>query len=145
MTAPWGVEFNEHIIFIINDDVFIVVCHDHLNWTFLLLRNGLRLDAWLDLAVNKVLDEFIHIIVGELLGLVEGELLVLDCFLDGEGGPLVRLKVEVAGVSTERFGVNGCEANCSFVFLGERLEGLSQFGALFWGFREDVRERDASL
>ena len=61
----------------------------------------------------------------ELLALVEGEFLVLDGFLDGESGPLVNFEVEVSGVGSERFRVNGCETDFSLMLLSQGLEGLS--------------------
>ena len=41
MAAPWGVEFEEDVIFVVDDDVFVVVGYDYLDWTFLFLRDGL--------------------------------------------------------------------------------------------------------
>lgn len=118
MAAPWCVEFEEYVVLIVDDDVFVIVGNDHLDVTFLLLGDGLRFDAGLHLAVNELLDECGHVVVGELLALVEGEFLVLHGFLDGEGGPFVDFEVQVAGVGAEVFGVDGCEAEGSFVFLG---------------------------
>ena len=83
--------------------------------------------------------------MSELLALVEGEFLVFDCLLDCECGPLVNFQVQVTGVCAERFGVNGCEAELSFVFLREGLEGFRKLSALFWGFSEDVAKRNTGL
>lgn len=75
--------------------------YDDLNAALLLLRNGLALDTGCNLAVDKVLDKSADIIMCKFLALVKGKFLVLDCLLDGEGGPFVDFKVEVSGVGTE--------------------------------------------
>lgn len=67
----------------------------------MLLWDGLRLDARLDLAINKVLNESANIVMCKLLVLIEGELLILDGLLNGECGPLVDLQVQIAGVRAE--------------------------------------------
>ena len=41
VTAPRGVEFEEDVVFVVYYDVVVVVCHDHLNGTFLFFGNGL--------------------------------------------------------------------------------------------------------
>ena len=41
VTAPGGVEFEEDVVFVVYNDVFVVVGHDHLNGTFLFFGNGL--------------------------------------------------------------------------------------------------------
>lgn len=145
VAAPWGIEFQQDVLVLVNDNVFIVVCHHDLNGTFLLFRDGLGFDAGLDLAVNEVLDESTNVLLGQFLALVEGEFLVLDGFLDGEGGPFVDFEVEVAGVGAEGFGVDGGEADLALVLLGDRLQFGGQLVALFRGFGEDVGKGDASL
>lgn len=117
MTAPWCVKFEENILLVVDDNVLVVVCYDDLDGTTLLLRDWLRLDAGLNLAINEVLNECSNIIVGELLGLVEWELLVLDGFLDGKGGPLAVFEIEITSVRAKGFGVNGGEADRSLVLL----------------------------
>lgn len=96
-----------------------------LHWAFLLLGNGFRFDAWLDFTVDKVLNKFPHIIMGEFLALIEGEFQILHGFLDGKGGELVSLKIEIAGMSAKGFGVDDSEVDFALVFNGQRLESLS--------------------
>jgi len=119
--------------------------NDDMDGTILRLRKGLRLDAGFNLAVYKVLDEGTNVLLGECLGLVEGEFLVLNSFLDGECGPLVDLKVKVASVGTESFGVNGCEVDNALVLLSEGLEDIGEFFALFRGLGEDVGKGNTGL
>ena len=119
--------------------------HDDLDGALLLLWNGLALNTGLHLAVNKLLYEVTNFLLGKLLALVQGKLLVLDCLLDGKGGPFVDLQVEITGVSAERFSVNDGEVDLTLMFLSDRLKGLSQFSALFGCFCEDVGKRDGSL
>lgn len=93
VTAPGSVEFEKDVLLVIEDDVFVVVGDDNLDGSLLLLWDGLRLDAGLNLAVHKVLDEGSDSLFGQFFALVEGELLVLDGFLNSESGPFVGFKV----------------------------------------------------
>ena len=145
VTAPWCVKLKENIFVIIKDDILVIVRHNDLNGTFVLLWDRFGFDAGLNLAVNKVLDEGTNVLLSQFLALIEGEFLVLDGLLNGEGGPFVDLKVQVTGVSTKGFGVNGGKADSALVLLGNGLELGSDLIAFFRGFSEDVGERDASL
>ena len=111
----------------------------------LFLWNWLRLDASLDLAVHEVLHELANVLGSELLSLGEGELEVLDGFLDGKCRELVRLEVEVTGVSTKGLGVNGRKIDLAPVFLGYRSKGVREFRSLLGRLREDVGEGNTSL
>ncbi len=71
--------------------------------------------------------------------------MVLDSLLDGKSGPLVHFKIQITGVGAEGFGVNDGEVDLALVFLGNGLEGLSQFSALLGCFGENVGKRKASL
>ena len=145
VTTPWGVELEENIVLILHDDFLVILGDDHLDVTLLLLGDRLGLDARLKLAVDKVLDECSDILLGELLLLIKGELLVLDCLLDGEGGPLAVLQVEVLRVGAEIFGVDGGEVDLTLMFLGKGFQGLGELGAFLLGFCEDVGEWEFSL
>lgn len=145
MAAPWGVEFQQDVLVIVDDNVFVVVCNDDLDGTFLLFWDRLGFDAGLDLAVNEVLDESTDVLLGQLLALVEGEFLVLDGFLDGESGPFIDFEVEVAGVGAEGLGVDGGEADGSLVLFGHGLQFSGELITLFRGFGEDVGKWDTSL
>jgi hypothetical protein len=118
MSTPRGIVFNQNVLVVVHHDFAIVVGHDDLYGTILLLRKRLGLDAGLDLAVNKALNKSTNILLSELLVLVEGEFLIFDSLLDGKGGPLVDLEVEVASVSSEGFGVDGREIDNTLVLLG---------------------------
>ena len=144
MAAPWGVEFEEDILVFV-DDLLVVVRYHDFDAALLLLGDGLALDAGCNLAVDKVLDKSADIVMCEFLALVKGEFLVLDGLLDGEGGPFVDFEVEVSGVGTECFGVDGGEVNFALEFLGNGLEGFGQRFTLFRSVGEDVTEGDASL
>ena len=144
VAAPWGVEFQENILVFV-DDFLVVVRYDDLDAALLLLRNGLALDTWCNLAVDKVLDESADIVMCKFLALVKREFLVLDGLLDGEGGPFVDLKVEVSGMGTERFGVDCSQIDFALEFLSDGLEGFRQGFTLFRGFGEDIAEGESSL
>lgn len=145
VTAPWGVVFEKNIVLIVQNDLFVVVGHDDLNGTLLFLRNRLRLDARVNLAVNEVLHECANIIVCKLLVLVKRKFLVLDGLLDGEGGPLAVFEVQIASVCAEGLSVDGSEAEDSLVFLCKGLELSGQLSALLRGFSKDVSEGNTSL
>lgn len=119
--------------------------YNNLDGALLLLGDRFRLDAWLNLAVNKVLNESSDILLGQLLALIKGVFLVLDSLLDREGGPFVNFKVQVTCVSAECFGVDGCEANGAFVLFRDWLELSRELITLFRGFGEYIGQRDASL
>ena len=98
--------------------------HNNLDGAFLLLGNGLRFDAWLNFAVDKVLDEFSDVVVRDLLGLVVGEFQVLHSFLNRKGGEFIGFKVQVSGVGPEGFGVNDSKVYFALVFDCEGFKGL---------------------
>ena len=138
MAAPWGIKFHEDIFLIVYNDLVIIMSDNHLNRSFLRLGDGLRFDAWLDFTVDKILNEFSHIIMGELLALIKGEFLILDGFLNSKSREFVSLQVEIAGMSAKGFGINDSKVDFALVFDGQRLESLGQLGALLGSFGEDV-------
>ena len=121
VAAPWGVVFHEDIFVVVNDYFLVIVSNDDLDRAFLFLGNRLRLDAGLDLAVDKVLNERADFLLAELFSLIKRKLGVLGSVLNGEGGELVSFEVEIAGVGTVGFGVDGREADNAFVLLGKRF------------------------
>jgi len=145
VSTPWGIELEENIIVVVENDIFVVVGYDNLDRAFLLLRNGLGLDARIDLAVEETLDEMANIIMSDLLGLIEGEFLILLSLLDGERGPFAILQVEVLGVGAKGLGVDGGEVDRTLVFLSQGLEFFSDLGPLLFSFSEDIGEREVSL
>ena len=144
MTAPWSIELDQDIFLVVKHDIFVVLRNNHRYRSFLLLRDGLGLDAGLDLAINIVLHELAHVLVGNFCS-GEGELLVLDCILDSEGRPFADLEVQVAGVSAESFGINGGKVDFALVFLSEGLELSGELCPFLGSFREDVGKWNASL
>ena len=119
--------------------------HDNLYRAVLFFRDWFRLDAWFHLTVNEVLNELANSIMSERLALLIGELLVLDCLLDGKGGPFAGFEVQVVGVGAVSLGVDGCEADDSLVFFGEGLQCFGEFVALLRSFGEDIGQRNTSL
>lgn len=138
VTAPRGIELNQNIVLVFQNNFLVVVGHYDLNRALLLLWDWLRLDAGVNLAVNEFLDKCADFIVCDFLVLVEGEFLVLDSLLDSESWPFAIFEVEVASMCAERLGVNGGEADDTFVLLCQRLEFSGQFSALLWGFRKYI-------
>lgn len=124
VSAPRRIEFKKYILLVVNDNVIVVMRHNNLDGAFLLLGDGLRLDAWLNFAVDKVLDEFSNVVVSNLLGLVIGEFQVFHGFLNRKGGEFVGFKVQVSGVGTEGFGVNDSKVHFALVFDCQGFESL---------------------
>ena len=86
---------------VVDNNFLVVVGYYDLDWTFLLLWDGLGLDAGFNLAVNKVLNKGANVIMGELLALIKGEFLVLDSLLNGKCGPFVDFQVQVTSVRSK--------------------------------------------
>jgi len=145
VTAPWSVELNQDILLVVKDNLIVVLGNDNGDRTILLLWNGLRLDAWLDIASSEFIDKFANILSGKLLGLVEWELLVLDSLLNGECRPLANLEVKVTTVLSECLCVNGSKVDLALVLLGDFLEVLGEGFTLFWGFGENIGEGETGL
>ena len=148
VTAPGSVELEEHVLVVLDDEVLVVLGDDDGGGTLLLLRDGLALDAGLDLALDVLLDESTDGLGGEVLDgalLGEGELLVLLDVLDGESGPGADLDVQVASVLTESGGVDGSEVDLAAVLLSDRLEVLGERLALLGLLGEDVGEGNTGL
>jgi len=143
VTTPRGVELDKDILLRVHDNVLVVLCDNGGDGAIVLLGDWLALDAGLNLAGDKVIEELGNGLLGNIAG--EGELLVLLGVLDGKGGPLADLEVQVAGVLAESLCINGGKVNLTLDLLGNRLERFGEGLALFRSFGEDVSERDASL
>ena len=144
VTAPWSIKLHQDILLVVKHDIFVILRNDHRHRSLLLLRDGLGLDAGFDLAINVILDKLAHELLGKLRS-CKGEFLVLHCVLDGEGWPLADLKVQVPGVCTESFCINGGKVDFALVLLSESFELSGKFGSLLGTFREDVGKRNAGL
>lgn len=70
MPAPRGIKLNEDVLLVVEDNLLVVVRDNDGDWAVLLLRDGLRLDAGLDLAGEEVVDELADGGLGELGALV---------------------------------------------------------------------------
>ena len=145
VTAPWGVELKENILVVVNHNLVIVLRNDNSDRAFLLLWDGLRLDAWLDLSGDEVINELADFLLSELLGLVIRKLLVVVRLLNSESGELADLEVEVGGMLTESLGVNSGEVDGALVLDGEGLQLFGKLLTLFGGLGENVGEGDTSL
>ena len=99
----------------------------------MLLRNGLRLDAGLDLTVEIVSHKLANILFGDLLALIEREFLVLDCFLNRKCRPCANFQVEISSMGAESFRINSSKADFALVLLRKRLYYCGELGSLFWG------------
>jgi hypothetical protein len=119
VSAPWGVELDENVLVVVNDLSLVVVGDDDGDGALLLLGNGLRLDAWVDLSGDEIIHERCDLRGGERAGV--RELLVLVRLLDGESGELAGLEVEVSSVLSEGLGVNGREVDGALVLGSEGL------------------------
>ncbi len=145
MTAPRSVELNENIDIVIKDNVLVVVRNHHMHRSFLLLRNGFRLDGWLNLALKHILDELANIFLGDLLVLVEGVLQVLDSLVNCESRELVDLEVQVASVRTVSLSINGGNRNGTPVLLSHWPQHVCKLSSLLRSLGKDIGKRNAGL
>lgn len=148
VTAPGGVELEEDVLLVVDDEVLVALGDDDGGTGLLLLGDGLALDAGLNLALDELLNERADSLGGDVLGgalLGEGVLLVLGDVLDGKGGPGADLEVQVAGVLAEGGSVDGSEVDLAAVLLGNGLEVGGERLTLLGGLGEDVGEGKAGL
>lgn len=145
MSAPRGVELQEDILVVLNDELLVAVGHNGGHRALLGLGNRLGLDARLDLAVKNILDKSADILGVEVLGLVIGILGVLRGVLDSEARELLGLQVQVGGMGTEHLGVEGSNVDLTAVLLSDGLEVLGVLLTLLRGLGEDIGEGNASL
>jgi hypothetical protein len=145
VSTPWGVEFEENILVVVQNNFVVVLSDNNLDRVIVLLGNGLALDASLDVSTNKVVNKLGNGLDIESVVLAEGELLVLDCILDGESREAIGLQVQVSSVSTESLSVNGSEAELALVQCSQILKLLSELGALLWGLGKYVGQWNSGL
>lgn len=148
VTTPWRVELNQDILVVVHHDVLVVLGDHDRGRALLLLRDRLRLDGWLDLASHIFVNELANVLGRKLLLRALGrvrELLALLRVLNGKGGPVADLEVQVATVLAKGLGVDGREVDLALLLLSNGLESLRKLLALLRGLGEDVCERDASL
>ena len=145
MTTPGSVELNEDVLLVVNDNLVVVLADDSGDGSLLGLGDGLGLDARLNLATQDVLDELADLLGVELLLLVVGVLGVLAGLLDSEGGELLRLQIQVAGVSTEELSIQGNNVDVTAVLLSDGTEVLGELLTLLSGLGEDIGQGDTSL
>ena len=148
VSAPRSVELKKDVLVVVDDEILVALGDDDSGTRLLLLRDGVGLDAGLNLALNELLNEsadslLADVLNGTLLGV--GVLLVLGDVLDGERGPGADLKVEVAGVLAESGSVDGSEVDLSAVLLGDGLQVGGERLTLLGGLGEDVCEGKAGL
>jgi len=117
VATPWGIELNQHIFVVVDDNILVGVGNDNSDRVVLLLRDRLRFDARRQFTINKVLNKGTNLLLGELCAF-ERILLVLAGLLNGKCWPLIEGKVEVAGMSAECLGVDSSEVDLALVLLG---------------------------
>jgi hypothetical protein len=84
---PRSVEFDEDVLLVVEDNVFVGMGDDNGDWAFLLFGDGFTLDAGFHGSVEEAGDKFLNIGSSDFLGLIEGEFLVLGDILNCECGP----------------------------------------------------------
>lgn len=145
MSAPRSVKLDQDILLVVNDNLLVVAANNNGNRSLLSLRNGLGLEARLNLAVKDVLDKLADILGINLLVLVVRVLGVLGSVLDSESRELLGLKVEVASVSTKELSIKGNNVDSSAVSLSDGTEISSELLALLGSLGEDVSQRNTGL
>ena len=145
MTAPWSIELDQNIFLVVKHDVFVVLRNNHHHRSFLLLRDGLGLDAGFDLAINVVLHELAHLLFGEVPLRSKGNFWFLTVSWMAKAGHLPTSRFRFPACAPKCFGVNCCKINLALVLLSERLELSGELCALLGCFCEDVGKRNAGL
>lgn len=145
MSTPRGVEFEENILLVIDDEILVGVSHHDCDRSFLGFRNRLRLDAGLNLAIKNILDELLDVFGIDFFGLVIRVLGVLLRILDSESGECLGVEVEVSSVGTKQLSINGGDVDGSLVLLSYGLEFLGELITLLLGLGKNVREGDTGL
>lgn len=145
VSTPWGIEFKENILLVVDDEFLVGVANDNGDGLILGLWDRLGLDTGLDLTADDALDEVTDGLEGDFLGLVEWIFVVVQGILDGEGGEFLWLKVKVGGVGAESLCVNSSKVDQALEFLGERLNGFGIFLTFLRGFGEDVGKGNTGL
>jgi hypothetical protein len=143
--APRSVKLYQDVLFVIENNVLVVVCDNNGDWAILRLGNRLRLDAWLGVTRAKLVNKVADALGSDFLGLVKRVFFVLDSVLNGKGRPLVDLEVEVAGVLAKGLGVNSGEIDLGAVLFGDSLEFLGESRALLCSLGKNVCKRETRL
>lgn len=144
VATPGSVVLNQNILLVVDDNILEATA-DNDGDALLGLGDGLGLNAGLNLAAKDVLDELADLLGVNLLGLLEGVLGVLGDILDSEGGEVLGLEVQVAGVGTEELGVEGDDVDFTAVLLGDGTEVSGELLALLGGLGEDVGKGNTGL
>lgn len=92
MSTPWSIEFDQNILGVVQNDILVGMCDNHGDRSILFLWDRFRLDAGLELAVDKVLDKCRNFLFGQFVA-VEGVFFILDGLLDCESGPFISWKI----------------------------------------------------
>ena len=145
MTAPGSVKLQQDILVIVDDKFLVAEANNNGDGALLGLRNRLRLDAGINLAIKNILDELANLLGINLLGLVVGVLGVLGGLLDGKSRELFGLQVQIAGVGPESLRVKGDDVNLTTVLFSNRAEVLGEFLALFLSLGKNVSQRNPGL
>jgi len=61
VSAPWSVEFNENIIFVINDDLVEVLSNNDFDWSAIVSWNFFTLHEWLDGTALELINELFDV------------------------------------------------------------------------------------
>jgi hypothetical protein len=141
MSTPRRIEFNQDILLVVENDIFIILCNNDRNRTFLLLWDGLRLDAGVDFPIEIVRDEFANFLLGDLFLLVERKLLVFDSLLNRKRWPCTDFQIQVSGVCAKSARINGSEVDSTLVLFSNRLYYGCELSSLFWSLCEYKAKR----
>lgn len=148
VAAPGGVELDEHVFLVIDDDVLVALRDHDCHGGFLFLRDRLALDAGFDFACDEVRNKFANVLLAEGFSVTLCAVRVFGVLLhvlDGERRPLADLEIEVAAVLTEVLRIDRGEVDGAFVLLSHGFEGCGERSALFFGLGKDVREWSVGL
>ena len=128
---PWSIEFDENILLVIKDDIFVRMSDDDGDGAFLFLGDRLALDAGFHSTIEITGDKLLNIFGGNFLGLIVREFLILCNILNSKSRPSLlttqsvtckrrKIQIEITSMTTKRDSVNSGKVDFTTEFRCNR-------------------------
>lgn len=142
VTAPGGIEFDEDILGVIEDNVLESFANNRVDTLVLGFRDRLALERRLEFASEVLFNPLRCEFGGNVFTLVERVLQLFAEVLNNEGRPLGLDEVKSATVVTELDGIDPNKVHLELELLGNGAESLDMLVlVLRSGIKEEVGER----
>jgi hypothetical protein len=124
---PWSIEFDEDILLVVKDDIFVRMSDDDGDGAFLFLGDRLALDAGLHSTIEITGDKLLNIFRGNFLCLIVREFLVLCNILNSKRRPSLlttqsvtckrrRIQIKIRGMTTKSDSINSGKVDFTMEF-----------------------------